>query len=63
MPQLPKRKSIPVIPDNLPMGLYELLDAIVSNYQIDKGDFEIVEKRPTINDLIDAGVTNADKIT
>lgn len=63
MPQKPTRINLPEIPDGLPQGLYELLTAIIYNYQMDRGDFLIGEKRPTVDDLIAAGITNADKIT
>lgn len=62
MPQSPKRMSLPGIPTDLPKGLYDLLDAIVHNMRLDNGDFGVSEKKPTTQDMIDAGITNADEI-
>ncbi len=56
------RQNLPDIPDDLPDGLFDFLEALKLNYEIDQGSFGVSEKRPTVQDLIDAGVTNADKI-
>ena len=56
-----KRLQIPnVIVDD--PNLQRFLDAIRHNIEMDHGQHGVNEKRPTVGDLIEAGVTNADQI-
>ena len=55
--------SLPEMPDNLPEPLFNLLEAMRTHLIAASGGLEIKDKRPTVQDLIDAGITNADKIT
>lgn len=64
MPQSPKRISIPNIPIDIPQDMRDFFVAIKQNLEIDNGVVGGVEdKKPTIQEMIDAGITNADKIT
>jgi len=62
MPQKPTRVTVPDVPGNLPKELHDFLTAIKHNTEVDNGTFAVSEKKPTVQDMLDAGVTNADKI-
>ena len=56
-----KRLQIPnVIVDD--PNLQRFLDAIRHNIEMDHGQHGVSEKRPTVEELIEAGVANADQI-
>ena len=56
-----KRMQLPKVTVDDPV-LQRFLDAVRHNYEMDQGFHGVTEKRPTVQDLIDAGVTNADLI-
>ena len=57
-----KRIQIPNVTVDDP-NLQQFIDAVVHNNRFDSGELGINEKRPTVQDLIDAAVTNAENIT
>jgi hypothetical protein len=59
-----KYKAIPKIPETLDEELYHVLSAMKERIELAYGEIGIVgDKRPTVQEMIDAGITNADKIT
>lgn len=54
--------SLPEMPSNLDEPLFNLLEAMRAQLIASSGGLELRDKKPTVQDLIDAGVTNADKI-
>lgn len=55
--------AIPDIPKDIEPALYEVLDAMRTALIVSHGGLKVKDKRPTVQDLIDAGVTNAENIT
>lgn len=56
-----KRIQIPHVTVDNP-DLQRFIDAVVHNDEMDKGQLNLNEKRPTKQDLVDADVTNAENI-
>jgi len=56
-----KRIQVPNVIVSDP-SLQKFLDAVKHNIEMDHGQHGVSEKRPTVEDLIEAGVTNADQI-
>lgn len=57
-----KRIQVPHITVDNP-DLQQFINAIVHNDGLDTGRHNTDEKKPTKQDLVDAGVTNAENIT
>lgn len=43
--------------------LQQFLDAVKNNMDLMLGEHSVEDKRPSVQDMIDAGVPNADEIT
>lgn len=56
-----KRMQIPHVTVDDP-NLQEFINAVVHNQQLDNGVHGVSEKRPTVQELIDAAIANADDI-
>lgn len=56
-----KRLQIPRVIVDDPQ-LQQFIDAVRHNNEMDNGQLLDGEKRPTVSELVEAGVTNADKI-
>lgn len=63
MSAAPRTPSLPDMPENLSPELYNYLEAVRIILVAATGGNAVKDKRPTVQDLIDAGVPNAENIT
>jgi len=58
-----KPRPLDVVPHSIEdPQLRRFLEQIIERLRIDAGSLDVASKRPTVQELIDAGVTNADQI-
>lgn len=55
--------QLPAVPDSADDDMRDFLAAVKNQLEVLSGAGNVEDKRPTVQDMIDANITNADKIS